>query len=121
MIRKLTIKQAKPFFWHPLHGDMTAKWMEYRACDGVCGAFHLHLWPGVWMGHLGVKRDAFGKSDDAARAILQAFAMEKNASRIIGWVSESNRPTLAFCKRIGFETDGRLLLSEPVTMLGWSA
>jgi hypothetical protein len=121
LIRTITAKQAKPFFWHPRHGDITDNgWMDFRACDGVCGAFHAHLWPGVWMGHLGVRKDAVGRSDAAARAILQAYALETGAERIIGWIDERNRAALAMCKRLGFEIDGRLPLAQPVIMLGWT-
>lgn len=121
MIQRLTAKQAAPFFWHPRHGDIRKDaWMTFRACDGVCVAFHKHLWPGVWMGHLGVKKDAFGRSDDALRAILQAFVMESGAERIVGWLEEHNRAALAMCRRVGFEIDGRLPLAKPAIMIGWT-
>ena len=71
------------------------------------------------MGHLGVKRDALGRSDEAMRAILQAFALESGAERIVGWIEERNRAALAMCRRIGFEVDGRLPLAEPALMIGW--
>ena len=122
MIRTLTAKQAKPFFWHKAHGDITEKtWMDFRACDGVCVAFHAHLWPGVYMGHLGVLKAALGRSDEALKAILQAYALETGAERIIGWVDERNRAALAMCRRVGFEIDGRLPLAEPAIMIGWKA
>lgn len=71
------------------------------------------------MGHLGVKKDALGRSDEAMRAILQAFALESGAERIVGWIEERNRAALAMCRRIGFEVDGRLPLAEPALMIGW--
>ena len=71
------------------------------------------------MGHLGVKKDALGRSDEAMLAILQAFALESGAERIVGWIEESNRAALAMCRRIGFEVDGRLPLAEPALMIGW--
>ncbi len=92
--------------------------MTYRACDGFCGAFHMHLWPGVWMGHMGAL-PGVRRVDAAAKAILQAFALESGAERIIGWINEKNRPALALCRRLGFEIDGRLPLAEPVCMVGW--
>lgn len=120
MIRNLTVDEALPFFWHPYHGDMRGNdWMEYRACEGVCGAFHQHLWPGVWMGHLGAKLSARGNTLEPTKAILRSFADEVGAERIIGWVREDNRATLALCRRAGFEIDGRLPLSVPVLTIGW--
>lgn len=71
------------------------------------------------MGHLGVKKDALGRSDEAMMAILQAFALESGAERIVGWIEERNRAALAMCRRIGFEVDGRLPLAEPALMIGW--
>ena len=121
MIRRLTAQEAKPFFWHDRHGDITeSDWMDFRACDGVCGAFHAHLWPGVYMGHLGVRKDARGRADEAAGAILQAYALETGAERIIGWIDERNRAALAMCKRLGFQQDGVLAMRNPVIMLGYS-
>ena len=93
--------------------------MHYRADSGACMAFHLNLWPGIWMVHIGVLPQALGKADAAVVRILTAFAAEVGAARIIGWVKESNRATLAMARRVGFEIDGRLPLSEPVIMLGW--
>lgn len=120
MIRTLTAQEAVPFFWHPYHGDIsTEDWMQFRACDGVCGAFHQHLWPRVWMVHVGMLKEAKGRGDEAAMAILRAFSVEVGAERIIGWVKESNRAVLAMSRRVGFEIDGRLPLAEPVIMLGW--
>jgi hypothetical protein len=124
VIRHLSAADAKPYFQHPaqvIEGMIgePEDWMTYRATSGVCGAFHQHLWPGVWMGHLGALPGVY-RADAAALAILKGFAAESGAVRIIGWVKESNRPMLALCRRLGFETDGRLPLAEPVVMTGWS-
>ena len=64
-------------------------------------------------------KDARGRGDRAARAILQAFSAEVGAERIIGWVREDNRAVLAMSRRVGFEIDGRLPLAVPVALLGW--
>lgn len=119
MIRRLTAAEAVDYFKHPVQGGWEPEdWMQYRACDGLCGAFHQHLWPGVWMGHMGALPGVY-RVDAAMRAILQAFALESGAERIIGWINEKNRPALALCRRVGFEIDGRLPLAEPVRMVGW--
>jgi hypothetical protein len=120
LILRLTAAEAAPYFKHPAQGmvDEPEDWMDYRAVDGLCGAFHAHLWPGVWMGHLGAL-PGVRRVDRAALAILRAYAAEVGAKRIIGWVKESNRPMLALCRRIGFEIDGKLPLAEPVHMVGW--
>jgi RimJ/RimL family protein N-acetyltransferase len=65
-------------------------------------------------------KDARGRGDEAAKAILRSFSAEVGAERIIGWVREDNRAVLAMSRRVGFEVDGRLPLAEPVLMLGWS-
>lgn len=120
MIRHLTAQEAVPFFWHPYHGDIRdSDWMTFRACESVCVAFHQHLWPGVWMGHLGALREARGNTVEPVKAILRSFAAEVGAERIIGWVREDNRATLAMCRRAGFDIDGRMPLADPVILLGW--
>ena len=126
MIRTITSTEAAPYFAHPSQQRASGligepeDWMHYRAAGDFCGAFHLNLWPGIWMGHLAAKPGAWGKCDQDALAILRGFSAEVNAARIIGWVKESNRAVLALCRRIGFETDGRLPLADPVMMIGWT-
>lgn len=122
MIRKLSGKQAAAYFQHPAGGVdgvtfMHSPVMRYRACDGFCFAFHWR-WPGVWEAHMGAL-PGVRRVDDAARAILQAYALETGAERIIGWIKESNRPALALCRRIGCKVDGILPLAEPVVMISW--
>jgi hypothetical protein len=119
----ITASEAAPYFKHPaqmIDGmfDEPEDWMQFRAMGGVCWAFHQHLWPGVWMGHIGALPGVY-RVDDAALTILRAFADKERAARIIGWVKEKNRPVLALGRRIGFEIDGRMPLAEPVVLLGW--
>jgi hypothetical protein len=122
MIQHLTAQDAREYFTDPacgLIGDDPAEWMDFRALGGVCGAFHRHLWPGVWMGHLGALRGALGQTTEPAKMILQSYAAEVGAARIIGWVEQKNRPMLALARRIGFTVDGVMPLASPVAMLGW--
>jgi len=122
---KLTAEQAEAFFAHPSQrkggkgGEVLPDEWEYRAQDGVCGVFHPSVIPGVWIGHILVKPEAWGNATNPARLILTDFAAETQALRIVGWVPECNRAMLALCRRLGFETDGRLPLPEPVVMVGW--
>lgn len=123
MIERLTAKRAAAYFQHRQQivcgvGFTPVNWMDYRACDGFCGAFHFQ-WPGVYMGHMGAL-PGVRRVDAAAKAILDAYALETGAERIIGWIKESNRPALALCRRLGFEIDGRLPLQEAVIMVGLS-
>ena len=125
MPRILTHTEAAPYFAHPSQQRASGligepeDWMQYRASGDVCLSFHLNLWPGVWMVHLAAKPGAWGRCDGDVTAILRAFSAEVNAARIIGWVKESNRAVLALARRVGFETDGRLPLVEPVIMVGY--
>lgn len=122
---KITAAEAEAFFVHPSQrkgatGDevLPDDW-EYWASGKVCGVFHPSVIPGVWFGHILVKPEAWGGVDFHARAILTEFCAAVDAARIAGWVPEKNRAMLALCRRLGFETDGRLPIDEPVVMLGW--
>jgi hypothetical protein len=122
MIQRLKGKQAAAYFQHPAGGldgvtFVDAPGFEYRACDGFCMAFHWR-WPGVYEAHMGAL-PGVRRVDDAMRAILQAYALESGAERIIGWIKESNRPALALCRRVGCKIDGRLPLVDPVACVGW--
>jgi len=122
LIQRLTAKKAAAYFQHPAGGMdgvtfMPVPWMDYRACDGFCMAFHWR-WPGVYETHMGAL-PGVRRVDQAMKAILQSYALEKGAERIVGWIKESNRPALALCRRVGCEVDGRLPLVDPVVMIGW--
>ncbi len=128
LIQKLTSQEALPFFNNPsqrranglIDGEDLGDWLLYRALGGVCLSFHQHLWPGVWMVHLGAKPEAWGNLDGDTAALVRAFADEVDASRIIAWVREENRAVLSLCRRIGFEIDGRLPARDVAVMVGWS-
>lgn len=120
----ITAKEAAPFFAH--HSQQIdgvaydpPESMAYLACGGVCLAFHPALWPGVYMVHLGAMPSAWGRVDKPADAILRAAWADLSPARIIAWVKESNRLTVALCKRLGFELDGQLPLAAPVLCYGW--
>ena len=128
MIAQLSAAAARPFFDHPTQrrgaavdpADLHDNGIFYRALGGVCGAFHLAPWPGVWMAHYGVQPSSWGRAVEPARLILRAFWAEQQPDRIIGWTKESNRAALAFARRVGFTVDGRLdLPSGTVIMQGW--
>ena len=93
---------------------------EYWADGPVCGVFHRMPWPGVWMGHYGMKRDGLGRYADPARRILVAFSAAAGADLITGWTDKNNRAALAFAKRIGFRIDGEMNTpTQTVVMTSW--
>jgi RimJ/RimL family protein N-acetyltransferase len=128
MILTLTPKEAEGYFMHPtqikgsmiVDGASLPDGAEYRAMDGVCGAFHECGMVDIWMVHFAVLPEAWGKCVPACKAIVEAFAREVGAKRLIGWTPEHNRAALSLVRRVGFEIDGRLPLDEPFIMSGWS-
>ena len=124
---RISVDQARPYFWHKDQriGDATAADMRdegyvYLADSGVCLAFHDMPWPGLVMVHVGALRGAWGRAVAPAVAMLGAFWHVYAPTRILAWVRDANRAAAAFAARCGFETDGRMALPEPVTMMGWS-
>lgn len=124
---KITAAEARAFFAHPsqlkaakIEGvEQITDAFTFYACGHVCGAFHLAHWPGVLMGHIGVKPDAWGATVYPMREILGAAWASESPERIVGWVSDDNRAMQALCRRVGMEIDGRLPLPQPVTLFGW--
>lgn len=124
---KITVDAAEAYFADPaarrammLDGPLP-EFCDYYAQGGVCGCFHAGPWPGLIIGHIGVRREALGLADGPARAILRHVWKIHAPHRIAGWVKESNRAARALCLRLGMELDGRLPLPEPVLMYGWRA
>lgn len=94
--------------------------IEYWADGPICGVFHQAHWPGVWMGHYGVKPEGFGGLVEPAKRVLRGFWKVKRPELIIGWTKESNRAALAFARRIGFVEHGRMVLPDgAVIMQEW--
>lgn len=93
------------------------EWMEYRAQGNVCLCFHPAPWPDVWMVHLGVNPQGWGRLVEDATAILSAFWLETNPRRIVAWIEDDNRAAIAFARRCGFVTDGAF---PSVHMMGWT-
>lgn len=123
--RAITHTEAAQYFAHPncrIGGDDDAQleaWMDFRAVGPVCGGFHRHLWPGVWMGHFGCLREAWGRTAGPMREIMAKYAAEVGAERICGWISGDNRAMLGLAKRAGMELDGVLPMQPPVVLVGW--
>lgn len=128
LVARVPASVARAYFDHPSQrkggmvnpDDLHDNGIEYRIYGGVCAALHAAQWPGVWMAHVGVLPAAWGRAVGPARTILEWIWETKEPERIIGWTKESNRAALAFAKRLGFETDGRMdLPSGPVILQGW--
>lgn len=124
---KVTTDEARAFFEHPsqrimgMRPDMLPEeGMEYRAVGPVLWVFHGLPWPGLWMGHIAVKPEAWGHVADLSMPILRNFWNEKGAARICAWLPQSNRAAHACARRIGFVVDGVIPLPDPLIELGWT-
>lgn len=125
---RISADSARAYFAHKsqqIHArvkpeELPDEGIEYWECGGVCGLFHMAMWPGVWMAHYGVKPEVWGHTLEPARAILSAFWDAENPELIIGWTLEENRAALAFAKRLGFAPYGKMNLpSGPVILQEW--
>jgi RimJ/RimL family protein N-acetyltransferase len=128
MARQIDVHEARTFFGHPsqqlgftpdeIPEDEP---IEFWASGPICGAFVYGLWPGVWQAHYGVKPEGWGHLIKPATDVLCSFWDARGAQRIIGWTEASNRPAIAFARRLGFVEDGRMPLpSGDVIMQGWT-
>ena len=123
---KITASEAEAFFAHPTQrkgakdGQPLPGEAEYFARNGVCLAFHWGHFPGLLMVHVGVKPEAWGRTVEPAKAILNEAWQHFAPGRVIAFVNQSNRATCKFAERIGFETDGRMAMPDPVMIYGWS-
>lgn len=119
---KIDVAAAEAFFAHPsqrkaamLDGPLP-DWCEYRAEAHVCLAFHPAPWPAVWMVHIGVKPEGWGRITDRTRRLLCDFWDEQDPARIVAWIKDSNRAAIALARRVGFTDDGAF---PGVAMMGW--
>ena len=111
---KISVDAAREYFAHPsqrrfgLAPDDLPEGIEYWARGPVCGAFHQAFWPGVWMGHFGVKPEGWGRLVVPAKEVIAEFSKALRPARIIGWVESDNAAAIAFTKRLGFKIDGEM-------------
>jgi RimJ/RimL family protein N-acetyltransferase len=126
--RRVTVEEARPFWADPsqhvmgAHPDMLpgGDGFHYWASGPVCGVFHPHLWPGVWMVHIGCKPSGWGIAADYARAGLLGFWADQSPQAVVAWVQDANRAVLALMRRVGFQPDGVLRLPPgDVNMQSW--
>lgn len=119
---KITVDEARAYWSHPSQQRMgitpeaLPDDLEYWADGPVCLAFHRAPWPAVWMVHIGVKPEAWGRTLKPVLRLLTAFWNDKQPLRIVAWVEDGNRPTLALAHRCGFTNDGAF---PGVCMIGW--
>lgn len=123
---RITAREAREWFAHPsqqLHGldpEALTDDFLYYANGPICGVFHPMPWPGLWMGHYGVKPEGWGQLIRPAREILEQFAFDAGAYRVLGWTLASNRAACAFARRLGFVEDGRMPSPDGELILtGW--
>lgn len=124
---RITRTEARAFFAHSsqnklplLDVDAPENLVMYHADGPVCIVFHWAARQGVLHSHIGVKPEAWGKTEQPTLRLFHEAWADHAPERIIGWVNENNRALRAFCLRIGMVQDGRLPLPEPVLMFGWS-
>lgn len=112
---RISVDEARAFWDHP---SQTASPDElpddpvyqYWAVGGVCGVFHPLPWPGVWLGHYGVKPNVWGKSIAPARQVIAEFLEAEKPERLMGWTKEENRAAISFARRLGFVECGAMHL-----------
>lgn len=85
--------------------------MVYWADGPVCGAFRDFCWPRVLDAHVGVKPEGWGRTVPHARSILTAVWDFYRPDLIVALTDETNRATLAFNRRLGFEVFGTMPLA----------
>ena len=118
---KITVDEARAYFAHPSqHVGVTPEelpdWMEYWADGGVCMVLHPMPAPDVWMAHIGVKPEAWGRTAEPTRRILEAFWQAKQPHRIVAWIGDHRRAAIALARNTGWVADGQF---PGTIMLGW--
>lgn len=125
---RILADDARAFFAHPSQcvydldpANLHDNGLIYYAQGNVCGVFNGPQVPGVYFGHYAVKPEGWGKSDDDALAVLNAFARDAGARAIVGWTDTGNRAALFFAKRLGFENRGEVIpgITEQVWRPKW--
>lgn len=92
----------------------------YIATGGVLGMVHAGQYPGVYIVHHAVKREAFGHAVEPARRLLKWAWDEIMPALFMGYTPERNRLAVRFAERIGMRRIGRLDLGdETVLLTGW--
>ena len=124
---KITVDEARGFFAHPSQqvfgitpDTLPGEPFEYWAHGHVCGVAHMAPHPGVWMVHMAVKPEGWGRAVESGRLLLREFWTEKQPKRLIGWTPSNMRAAWAFARRCGFVDDGRMPLGDyDIIMSGW--
>jgi len=118
---RITVDEARAYFAHPSqHVRVTPEelpdGLEYWADSGVCLVLHPTAAADVWMAHIGVKPEAWGKTTEPTRRILEAFWRAKQPRRIVAWIDDHRRAAIALARKAGAVTDGQF---PGTIMLGW--
>lgn len=117
----ITVDEARAYFAHPsqhvrVTPDDLPDGLEYWADSGVCLVLHPTAAADVWMAHIGVKPEAWGKTTEPTRRILEAFWRAKQTRRIVAWINDHRRAAIALARKAGAVTDGQF---PGTIMLGW--
>lgn len=116
---RISVDAAREYFAHPSQqvfgitpDTLPDDPFEYWADGPVCSIVHMAPHPGVWMCHLTVKPEGWGKAIPHAKALLREFWEERQPKRLIGWTPSHLRAAVAFTRRVGFVEDGRMNLGD---------
>lgn len=115
----LTLDEAKLFWSDPSQqvmglnidelpepGETTG--ITYASDGPLAVLLHKSFWPDIWMFHIGVKPEGWGKLRDHAEQLIRDVFVYTGAIRLTTWVHEPNRATVAMARRHKFDLDGRM-------------
>ena len=120
---KISVEAAREYLRHPSQqldgvqpGDLVADF-DYYADGAACLVVHATAKPDIWMVHIMVDPDGWGRLDAKVSGLLREVWQDKKPKRLIAWIEDDRRAAVALVKRIGCTRDGKMANYE---MWGWS-
>ena len=117
------VEEARAYAKHPSNhefgytdADLTDAFLYY-AHGGVCVAFHVMPYPGVWMAHVMAKPEAWGNTVIPTLACLHEFWQVVEPEHLIAWVAPRRRHAASLIRRIGGVLEGKM--ANGLETYGW--